>query len=137
MKEFSKFEIADIKRTATTVQKYVQKKVKLQAKIKAMQEEESKLQVMIDNWQAPIKELTGGYTTEDLIATDENGKLVLKYPETVVPLSFDGDLATADAEPSGFAISPSASANVEEDTHPEDLPVMDAVGVGMPPADMD
>ena len=126
MKTFNKIEIAIIKRTAQNVQQYVNKKEKINAeieKIKASKEEmlaqyaatidekiaakvQKKLdeiavfQPIIDSFQAPIKEMTGGYTTEDLIAKEiiHTGKIdtntgkellqtrfVLKYPETVIP----------------------------------------------------
>jgi hypothetical protein len=55
---------------------------------------------MIDAFQGPIKEMTGGYTTEDLVKKEviktgkfdpKTGKEIiqtryaLKYPETVIP----------------------------------------------------
>ena len=92
MKEFSKFEIAAIKRTAQNVDKYVSKKTKLVAKRAELDTEIQSLQTMIDGWQEPIKHMTGGFTTEDLITKkiDKSGenpitKYELKYPETVIP----------------------------------------------------
>ena len=87
-KEFSKFEITAIKRTAANVDRYVQKKAKL---LKTLQEVTTELeltQTMIDRWQGPIKEMTGGFTTESLIKktkTDSGTKFELIYPETIVP----------------------------------------------------
>ena len=54
MKEFSKFEIAAIKRTAQNVDKYVSKKTKLVAKRAELDTEIQSLQTMIDGWQEPI-----------------------------------------------------------------------------------
>ena len=92
MKEFSKFEIASIKRTAANVSKEIAMKERLVEKIKALQEQVDGLQKAIDMWQEPIKKITGGYTTEDLIekVIDNSGKnpvakYVLKYPDTIVP----------------------------------------------------
>ena len=92
MKEFSKFEIAAIKRTAQNVDKYVSKKTKLVAKRAELDTEIQSLQTMIDGWQEPIKHMTGGFTTEDLITKkiDKSGenpitKYELKYPEAVIP----------------------------------------------------
>lgn len=132
-KKFSKIEIAVIKRTAQNVQQYVNKKEKLNAeieKVKAskqemidkyaatvdekiaakvakIQAEISVFQPIIDSFQAPIKEMTGGYTTEDLITREvvHTGKIdtstgkellqtrfVLKYPDTVVPPMTEDDV---------------------------------------------
>lgn len=67
MKEFSKFFIATLKRTAQNVYPLVRRKTKLLEEIKKMNEELEYLQNQIDGFQIPIKEATGGYTTEDLI----------------------------------------------------------------------
>ena len=126
MKTFNKIEIAIIKRTAQNVQQYVNKKEKLNAeiekiktskqemidkyaasldeklavKIAKIQAEINVFQPIIDSFQGPIKEMTGGYTTEDLITKEvvHTGKIdantgkellqtrfVLKYPDTVIP----------------------------------------------------
>lgn len=100
-KNFSKIEIAVIKRTAQNVAQFVTKKAKIDAKIAELEEEKASLQPIIDSFQGPIKEMTGGYTTEDLVnkETVHTGKIdpktgkeiiqtrfTLKFPETVVPL---------------------------------------------------
>ena len=92
-KKFSKFEIAVLKRTAQNVNPMVTKKAKLLEKIAELQEEYDKLSVMQEKYESSIKELTGGYSTEDLIekVIEDNGKTkiakyVLKYPDTVVPV---------------------------------------------------
>ena len=99
-KEFSKFFIASLKRTAQNASPLVRKKQKLQAEIAEREEELKSLQIQIDAHEAPIKEATDGYGTEDLIIRtvevtdklDKNGKPVkitkwnLKYPETIVPI---------------------------------------------------
>ena len=98
-KEFSKFFIASLKRTAQNVQPLVRRKTKLLAQIEEMRNELCSLQAQIDGYQIPIKEVTGGYTTEDLVERvitettklDKDGKpikmtqYVLRYPETVIP----------------------------------------------------
>lgn len=99
-KNFSKIEIAVIKRTAQNVAQFVNKKEKLNAKIAELEAEKASLQPIIDSFQGPIKEMTGGYTTEDLVTreTVHTGKMdsktgkeilqtryILKYPDTVVP----------------------------------------------------
>ena len=101
-KNFSKIEIAVIKRTAQNVAQFVTKKEKLNAKIAELEAEKASLQPIIDSFQGPIKEMTGGYTTEDLVTREvvHTGKMdsktgkeilqtryILKYPDTVVPVS--------------------------------------------------
>lgn len=99
-KEFTKFEIAIIKRTAQNANQLVTKKNKIIDKIDSLNEELKSLSDMLDKYEAPIKTMTGGYTTEDLVTkvvedtgkTDKLGhpikttKYVLKYPDTVVPV---------------------------------------------------
>lgn len=99
-KEFSKFFIASLKRTAQNVSPLVRRKQKLQAEIAEREEELKSIQIQIDAHEAPIKEVTNGYGTEDLVIRtvevtdklDKDGKPVkvtkwnLKYPETIVPI---------------------------------------------------
>lgn len=100
-KKFNKFEISTIKRTAQSVNPMVSKKAKIKEQMDALQAEYDQLSIMQDQYEAPIKTMTGGYTTEDLVdkviestgALDKNGKpikvtkYVLKYPETVIPIA--------------------------------------------------
>ena len=99
-KEFSKFFVASLKRTAQNVSPLVRRKQKLQAEIAEREEELKAIQVQLDTCEAPIKEATGGYSTEDLVVrtvevtgkVDKDGKPIkvtkwnLKYPETIVPV---------------------------------------------------
>ena len=99
-KEFSKFFIASLKRTAQNVSPLVRRTQKLQAEIAEREEELKSIQIQIDAHEAPIKEVTNGYGTEDLVIRtvevtdklDKDGKPVkvtkwnLKYPETIVPV---------------------------------------------------
>lgn len=99
-KKFSKIQIAAIKRTAQNVAQFVNKKERIDAKIAELEAEKASYQPMIDAFQGPIKEMTGGYTTEDLVKKEviktgkfdpKTGKEIiqtryaLKYPETVIP----------------------------------------------------
>ena len=98
-KKFSKFFVASLKRTAQNVYPLVRQRNKLQKQIEEVQEELNSINVQLDAYQTPIKEYTGGYTTDDLISrevietgkTDKNGKPVkqtvykLIYPNTIVP----------------------------------------------------
>lgn len=110
MKKFTKIEIAVIKRTAQNVAQFTTKKEKLDAKIAELEAEKAALQPTIDAFQGPIKEMTGGYTTEDLVRREviKTGKFdnktgkeilqtkyLLKYPETVIPVEYDAPMTEA------------------------------------------
>jgi hypothetical protein len=88
-REFNKFEIASIKRVASAVDRFVQKKKKIEEQISILKEEYSKIVAEQEIWEAPIKNMTGGFSTEDLISKviGENKipKFILKYPDTVLP----------------------------------------------------
>lgn len=98
-KELNKFFIASLKRTAMNVSPLVRRKQKLLAEIAEREAELDSIQVEINIFEAPIKEVTGGYGTEDLVVRtvevtdklDKGGKPVkitkwnLRYPETIVP----------------------------------------------------
>lgn len=111
MKNFSKIEIAVIKRTAQNVSQFTTKKAKIDAKIAELEAEKASLQPIIDSFQGPIKEMTGGYTTEDLIVKEvvktgkfdnKTGKEILqtrfslKYPDTVVPVEGEEAVETVE-----------------------------------------
>ena len=131
-KTFSKIEIAVIKRTAQNVAQFVTKKEKLDAKIAELEAEKASLQPIIDSFQGPIKEMTGGYTTEDLVIRKIEGtgkmdaktgkeimqtRFVLKYPETVVPPVVEGAGSDYDADAENLA---------KEEELPEQLQEQDA-----------
>lgn len=88
-REFNKFEIASIKRVASAVERFVQKKKKIEEQISMLKEEHSKIAAEQEIWEAPIKNMTGGFSTEDLVrkVVGENKvpKFILKYPDTVLP----------------------------------------------------
>lgn len=110
MKKFTKFEIATIKRTAQNVSPMVSKKRKIAAQMIALKEEYDNLAKMQEQYEASIRTMTGGFSTEDLVnkvvettnSLDKNGnpvkitKFVLKYPDTVVPPM--GEIPTQKAE---------------------------------------
>ena len=97
-KEFSKFEIAAIKRTAQNCAGMIAKFDKLSEKIAILQAEKESIEKQIAHWDAPIVEMTGHHvmdlverervkTGKDKDGNDIYGsKWVLKYPETVIPV---------------------------------------------------
>ena len=129
MKEFSKFEIATIKRTAQSVSSMVIKKNKIKAQIDELQKEYDQLATMQEQYEAPIKTMTGGYTTEDLVErvventgkTDKDGrpikltKYVLKYPNTVIPVESETEEPVNETD---------SFEETEHETDTDDLPFM-------------
>ena len=118
-KTFSKIEISVIKSTAKNVAPFVIKRDRVNVQIAEVKEKMQKLleeklqklelekkayQDIIDSMNGTVKQITGGYTTEDLVVVTkegtgqmgETGKEImrtvynLKYPETVVPPTTEG-----------------------------------------------
>lgn len=108
--EFNQRHIATIKRTAQNVAPIVAKKQKVLTKIEQLKVELEALTTEQESWEAAIKTMTGGYTTEDLVSriveTTINAegkeikttKYVLKYPETVVPVETVAEDADGDTQ---------------------------------------
>ena len=147
MKTFSKIEISVIKSTAKNVAPFVTKKAKvdeqiaatkekiqkmLEEKLQKLEAEKAGYQSIIDSMNQAVKQITGGYTTEDLITVTkegtgqmgENGKEImktvynLKYPETVVPPTTEG-MAGSDYDKDAEAECPTHEEAPEE--MPEEL----------------
>lgn len=111
-KEFSKFFIGSLKRTAQNVSPLVIRKQKLIAKKNEIDAELELLQSQIEQFEAPIKDVTGGYGTEDLVErvvettdkVDKDGKPIkvtkwcLRYPETIIPIEGEPTTAPSDEE---------------------------------------
>ena len=131
-KKFSKFFVASLKRTAQNVYPLVRQRNKLQKQIEEAEEELNSINVQLDAYQTPIKEQTGGYTTDDLISrevidtgkTDKNGKPVkqtvykLIYPDTIVPNTPPAN------EDNGQSYIPDAGANNDVPEGDNYVPIM-------------
>lgn len=97
-KEFTKFELARMRRTAQNVEGFLKQKNKLEAKKADIEAELAKINEQIELTDAPTVAMTG-YHTEDIIKkvvtptdqVDKNGNVIKKttfefiYPETIVP----------------------------------------------------
>ena len=64
---FNKNEYAAIKRIATTVKTLNSKKANLQSKINLMQLEIDRINKEIDTWEMPFKQMTGGFTSDQVL----------------------------------------------------------------------
>ena len=97
-KEFTKFELARMKRTAQNVEGFLKQKNKLEEKKAKIEEELAIINQQIELTDAPTVAMTG-YHTEDIIKkvvtptdqVDKNGNIIKKvtfefiYPDTIVP----------------------------------------------------
>ena len=97
-KEFTKFELARLKRTAQNVEGFLKQKNKLEEKKTQIEEELSIINQQIELTDAPTVAMTG-YHTEDIIKkvvtptdqVDKNGNIIKKvtfefiYPDTIIP----------------------------------------------------
>lgn len=68
MKELSRFELATVKRTAQNVKGLRAKKAKLEAQLTKVTGELETINAAIDGFEAPIITLTGGFTSEQVLA---------------------------------------------------------------------
>lgn len=96
--EFTKFELARMKRTAQNVEGFLKQKNKLEEKKAKIEEELAVINQQIELTDAPTVAMTG-YHTEDIIKkvvtptdqVDKNGNIIKKvtfefiYPDTIVP----------------------------------------------------
>lgn len=66
-KELSRFEIAIVKRTAQNTKALRTKRDKAKAKIEALTAELQEIEAVIEKFEAPVKEITGGLTSEEVL----------------------------------------------------------------------
>lgn len=97
-KDFTKFELARMKRTAQNVEGFLKQKNKLEAKMAEIEKELAGINEQIELTDAPTVAMTG-YHTEDIIRkvvtptdqVDKNGNIIKKvtfefiYPDTIIP----------------------------------------------------
>lgn len=67
-RELSRFELAIVKRTAQNTKNLRTKRDKLVEKIEKAQEELGVINEAIEGFEAPIKTMTGGFTSEEVLA---------------------------------------------------------------------
>ena len=132
-KEFTKFELARMKRTAQNVEGFLKQKNKLEEKKAKIEEELAVINQQIELTDAPTVAMTG-YHTEDIIKkvvtptdqVDKNGNIIKKvtfefiYPDTIVPPTLGPESAEGTLRPSIEGISEPTSSksenNIEEST---------------------
>lgn len=112
-KEFTKFELARMKRTAQNVEGFLKQKNKLEAKKAKIEAELAEINEQIELTDAPTVAMTG-YHTENIIKkvvtptdqVDKNGNIIKKvtfefiYPDTIVPPVTEEETTASDVEDS-------------------------------------
>lgn len=126
--KLTKFTGAQIKRTAQNCYSITKRMEKINETINQLQEEYNELTTQYEEYNAPIKRLTGGYTSNELVdrvvtntgKMDKNGneiktvQWVLKYPETIVPEKKEE--TTVDSSTEAFLESVKEQVVLEEPT---------------------
>lgn len=90
----NRFQLAAAKRTAQNTKKLVSKREKINAQMRELAAELISINEQIDAWEAPIKVMTGGYTSEQVIAWEGN------IPEENNDIA--AEVASIHAEEEGF-----------------------------------
>lgn len=110
-KEFTKFELARMKRTAQNVEGFLKQKNKLEEKKAKIEEELAVINQQIELTDAPTVAMTG-YHTEDIIKkvitptdqVDKNGNVIKRvtfefiYPDTIVPPTLEDPIEDVQIE---------------------------------------
>lgn len=111
-KKFNKMAVSQIKNTAKSCYFLSKEREKLEKEIAEKQARLEEVNAQYDEYQAPIKRMTGGYTTNQLLdrqvvdtgKVDKDGRpikvtnYVLKYPDTIVPPTQETEPTTAPEE---------------------------------------
>ena len=125
-KEFTKFELARMKRTAQNVDGFLKQKNKLEAKKAEIDAQLKVINEQIELTDAPTVAMTGHHT-EDIIKkvvtptdqVDKNGNIIKKttfefiYPDTIIPPTLGPESAEETLGPSIEGISEPTSSNID------------------------
>lgn len=76
MIELNRLQLAAIKRAAKNVQPLRNKKARLMQRVEALQNEIEGIDATIEAWEAPVRTMTGGYSSEEILRenTPENNE---------------------------------------------------------------
>ena len=110
-KEFTKFELARMKRTAQNVEGFLKQKNKLEEKKAKIEEELAIINQQIELTDAPTVAMTG-YHTEDIIKkvvtptdqVDKNGNVIKRvtfefiHPDTIIPPTLEDPIEDVQIE---------------------------------------
>lgn len=145
-KKLNQMQLGIVKRIAQNVNGNFEKVAKLNEKIAALVEERDTLQTMIDEMEAPVIRMTGGYKSTDLYdkvivpqfnedgtpkLNDKTGyqikttKYVLKYPDTILPVKENNKVANEGCDPAIAEEAVEAPVMDAESTDEVETPTME------------
>lgn len=131
MKELSRFELAIVKRTVQNTKSLRTKRDKLVEKIEKAQEELTTINEAIEGFEAPIKTMTGGFTSEEVLAgIMAVAEATEAAPEGEVSEEAVGEVEVPASEAVALAEEVAAEAPVETSANPfgegsDDMPFKD------------
>lgn len=96
-KELSRFELAIVKRTAQNTKALRTKRDKAKAKIEALTAELQEIEAVIEKFEAPVKEITGGLTSEEVL-TELAKAETAEDPTTIVGETHESEVPATPAE---------------------------------------
>lgn len=96
-KELSRFEIAIVKRTAQNTKALRTKRDKAKAKIEALTVELQEIEAVIEKFETPVKEITGGLSSEEVLAELAKAETA-EDPTTVVGETHESEVPATPAE---------------------------------------
>ena len=96
-KELSRFEIAIVKRTAQNTKVLRTKRDKAKAKIEALTVDLQEIEAVIEKFEAPVKEITGGLSSEEVLAELAKAETA-EDPTTVVGETHESEVPATPAE---------------------------------------
>ena len=145
-KKLNQMQLGIVKRIAQNVNGNFEKVAKLNEKIAALVEERDTLQTMIDEMEAPVIRMTGGYKSTDLYdkvivpqfnedgtpkLNDKTGyqikttKYVLKYPDTILPVEEKAETVNEVYKPATVEEAVEASVMDAEPAEEVETPAME------------
>lgn len=130
-KELSRFELAVVKRTAQSTKTLRNKRDRIKAKIEAYEKELAEVNAVIEKFEAPIMEITGGLTSEEVLAelAKENDIPVepVEIENTDETAEVDGAATTDEVEvpaEEAVEIDPNVESPLAEENTPNEENVM-------------
>ena len=72
MKELKRNQLAAVKRVAKITNQFRVKRNRLNEKIESLKSEVESIDTMINQWEEPIKQMTGGLTSEEVLNSINN-----------------------------------------------------------------
>lgn len=121
-KELSRFELATVKRIAQSTKSFRNKRDRILAKIEALKVELEDVNTAIERFEAPIREITGGESSEEVMARLAKENAVVEVDDTATT-------ETTEVSPEdAVEIDPDVESPLTEDCRPNEEDVM--VGSG-------